>query len=247
MADEPSQSSPPTSHLDDDAPASTDDAQPPSDLEDFFRDVEPTIRDAEAHLGVPHGTLGDIRNDTDFLAIVKIHATIEPLLNEAIRENLTRALSHPKVSFPAGDAVAEFVLGGRLESKIRLALEAEIISDDNARFIRAVAKLRNHYAHNVGNFAQRIDEAAAIIDKQTEGFNIQRDLLSYSDDLKKGSVSKIAFILLRPFLFLRFANLLSTLMKGIRPPPPMSQALGDLFRGAGTVGRLKSSDDKGDV
>jgi len=186
MVDEPSQSSAPTSRLDDGAAASLDDAQPPQDWEDFFRDVEPTIRDAEGHLGVPHGTLGDIRNDTDFLAIVKIHATIEPLLNEAIRENLTRALSHPKVSFPGADAVAEFVLGGPLESKIRLALKAEIISDDNARFIRAVAKLRNHYAHNVSNFTQRIDEAAAIVDKQTEGFNIQRDLLSYSDDLKKG-------------------------------------------------------------
>jgi hypothetical protein len=198
-------------------------------LEDFFRNVEPTIKDAEQHLGVPRGTLGDIRNDTDFLAIVKIHATIGPLLNEAIRQNLTRALSHPKVAFPGGDAVADFVLGGRLDSKIRLALKAEIISEDNARFIRAVARLRNHYAHNVSNMTQYIHEAATAIDKQTEGFNIQRDLLSYTGDLKRGSVSKIVLVVLRPYLFIRFASLLSTLLLGIRPPPSLSQVMGDLL------------------
>ena len=73
--------------------------KPLSDLEEFFRAVEPTIRDAEIHLKVPHGTLGDIRHDSDYLAIVKIHATLEPLLNEAIRESVARALTHPKVSF----------------------------------------------------------------------------------------------------------------------------------------------------
>jgi hypothetical protein len=38
-----------------------------------FRNVGPTIRDAELHLGVPHGTLADIKRNT-------------PLLNEAIRK-----------------------------------------------------------------------------------------------------------------------------------------------------------------
>jgi hypothetical protein len=54
----------------------------PKTLEDFFRAVEATIGDAERHLGVLPGTLGDIRHDTDYLAIVKMHATIEPLLND---------------------------------------------------------------------------------------------------------------------------------------------------------------------
>jgi hypothetical protein len=42
----------------------------------------------------------------------------------------------------------------------------------------------------------------------------------------------------------RVADLLSTLMQGICPSPLSSQAMGDLFRGAGTVGHLKSSGDK---
>jgi hypothetical protein len=45
----------------------------------------------------------------------------------------------------------------------------------------------------------------------------------------------------------RVADLLSTLMQGIRPSPLTSQAMGDLFRGAGTVGHLKSSGDKADL
>jgi hypothetical protein len=45
----------------------------------------------------------------------------------------------------------------------------------------------------------------------------------------------------------RVADLLSILMQGIRPSPLTSQAMGDLFRGAGTVGHLKSSGDKADL
>ena len=45
----------------------------------------------------------------------------------------------------------------------------------------------------------------------------------------------------------RVADLLSTLMQRFRPSPLASQAMGDLFRGAGTDGHLKSSGDKADL
>jgi hypothetical protein len=191
-------------------------------LEEFFRAVEPTIKDAEVHLSVPAGTIGDIRHDTDFLAIVKMHATIEPLLNDALEESLTRALTHPKVAFPGGDALADFVLGANLESKIRLALKSEVISDGNAAFIRAEARLRNFYAHNVGNMSKSIYEAAEELDKQGDGIAILRDLMTSSSNTKKKITSRLVLVYLKPFMFLRFADLLANLMRGIRPPPALS-------------------------
>ncbi|MGY3621244.1 hypothetical protein [Bradyrhizobium sp. USDA 10063] len=199
-----------------------------TDLEELFRSIEPTIRDAEQHLGVAAGTLGDIRHDTDYLAIVKMHATIEPLLNEALEESVTRALKHPKVAFPGGEALADFVTGANFDAKVRLALESELISDQQARFIRAVAKLRNYYAHNVGRMSKSIFDATADLDKQGDGIYLQRDLfMGATNNQNKEAISRLALVYLSPFMFLRFAGLLAALMQGIRPPPVMS----DVIRG----------------
>jgi hypothetical protein len=198
-------------------------------LEDFFRAVETTIGDAERHLGVLPGTLGDIRHDTDYLAIVKMHATIEPLLNQALEQSVTRALKHPKVAFPGGDALADFVLGANFETKIRLALKSELISDPNAAFIRAIAKLRNFYAHNVSNMPKKIREAAEALDRQGDGLNLMRDLMASAPNTKKKLNSSLVYAFLQPFMFLRFANLLAVLMQGIRPPPLLSEIMKGLL------------------
>jgi hypothetical protein len=197
-------------------------------LEDLFRAVEAMIGDAERHLGVLSGTLGDIRHDTDYLAVVKMHATIEPLLNQALEQSVTRALKHPKVAFPGGDALADFVLGANFEAKIRLALKSELISDPNAAFIRAIARLRNFYAHDVSNMSKKILEAAEALDKQRGGLSLMRDLMASAPNLKK-KVNSDAVAYLRPFMFLRFASLLAVLMQGIRPPPSLSEVMRTFF------------------
>jgi hypothetical protein len=201
------------------------DASSSDGLEKFFRAVEPTISDAETHLSVAPGTIGNIRDDNDFLAIVKMHATIEPMLNDALEQSVTRALKHPKVAFPGGDALADFVLGANLEAKIRLALKSEIISESNAGFIRAVARVRNFYAHNVSNMPKTIYEAADELDKQGDGLAILRELMASTSATKKKLTSRLAFVYLKPFLFLRFADLLANLMRGIRPPPALSDVM----------------------
>lgn len=201
-------------------------------LEDFFRAIEPTIKDAEQHLGVALGTIGDIRHDNDFIAIVKMHATIEPLLNDALEHSLTRALKHPKVAFPGGEAVADFVLGANFEAKIRLALKSELISESNASFIRAVARLRHFYAHNVSNMPKTVYEAADELDKQGDGLALLRNLMA-SASLKKKLTSRLAFLYLKPFMFLHFSGLLANLMRGIRPPPTMSEVIKGILNQGG--------------
>jgi hypothetical protein len=197
-----------------------------NDIEELLRSVEATISDAEQHLGVPPGVLGDIRHDNDYLAIVKMHATIEPLLNEALEQSVTRALSHPKVSFPGGEALARFVTRANFDAKVNLVLESELITDRQAQFIRAVQKLRNYYAHDVSRMPKSIFDASVELDKQGDGAFLQRDLfVSSSKGESKETISRLALVYLRPLMFLHFATLLAALMRGIRPPPPLSDMM----------------------
>jgi hypothetical protein len=69
-------------------------------------------------MGLASGTLADVRHDSDYLKILKMHATIEPLLNQLIEKSITTAMAHPKVNFPAGHAVAELTVDSRLERKL---------------------------------------------------------------------------------------------------------------------------------
>jgi hypothetical protein len=111
------------------------------DLQDFQERVDEMIALAEKHLGVAHGTIADVATDNDYLAIIKIHATIEPLINELLRENVTRVLKHPKVNFPGADALAEFVLARNLDEKRTLAVKSELISPARSEFVRNVANV----------------------------------------------------------------------------------------------------------
>lgn len=196
-------------------------------FDEFIAELEPSLRDAEIHLKLPAGSIADIRNDSDYLAIVKMHAAIEPLLNSTIEKSITRAMRHPKVAFPGADAVAEFIVKGYFNDKVRLALAAELITDGQAKFIRAVQKLRNHYAHNLGHMSQTIWQAAEALNEKDGGFSLQRDLIAASDTIKNNATGRIVLALMRPMLFVRFASLLASLMTGIRPPPPFRNFLAE--------------------
>ena len=69
-------------------------------------------------MALPHGTLADIRHDTDYLKILKMHATVEPLLNELLEESVTRAMRHPKVHFQGVRLSGSLSLEGRFAAKL---------------------------------------------------------------------------------------------------------------------------------
>jgi hypothetical protein len=122
-------------------------------LNRYFLKLEGHIGSAEKHLGLSHGTLGDLLVDSDYITILKISSTIEPLLNELLEKNVTRALSHPKVSFPGrGD------------------------------FIKSVSAVRNHYAHNIKNLALSIAQIAAKAKTSDEGRSIINELCGFKLD-----------------------------------------------------------------
>jgi hypothetical protein len=51
---------------------------------DFLDEIEKSSVAAEQYLEVPAGTISSIPNDPDFIAIVKMYAVVEPILNDLI-------------------------------------------------------------------------------------------------------------------------------------------------------------------
>jgi hypothetical protein len=199
-------------------------SQPEFDAAEYEKQIETYILYVEDHLALPHGTLADIRHDNDYLKVLKMHATVEPLLNELLEKSITRAMNHPKVSFPGGEAVAELILEGRLERKIRLALDCELITSGHAAFIRTLANVRNYYAHSIKNMTLSISEVAARISPQDQGFSVERKLYGTS---KRHSPLVVVF--LRPVLFNNFAYLIRSVVDDINPPPLLPGALSGIL------------------
>jgi hypothetical protein len=181
---------------------------------EYEQQIEVHIRHVEDHLELPHGTLADIRHDNDYLKILKMHATVEPLLNQLLERSVTRVMKHPKVFFPGGEAVAELILEVRLERKIKLALDCELINQQQATFIRMLARVRNYYAHSVANMPLDISEVAGRISPQDNGFSVEKALYGISKRR-----SSLVMVLLRPFIFYNFAHLIRSVVEGINPPP----------------------------
>lgn len=199
-------------------------SQPEFDAAEYEKKIAAYIRYVEDHLTLPHGTLADIQHDNDYLKILKMHATIEPLLHELLEKSITRVMKHPKVSFPGGEAVAELILEARLERKIKLALDCELITSENAAFIRTLANVRNYYAHSIKNMTLSISEVAARISPQDQGFSVERKLYGIS---KKHS--PLVMVFLRPVLFSNFAYLVRSVVDDINPPPLLPGALSGIL------------------
>ncbi|MCK1552709.1 hypothetical protein IVB11_27620 [Bradyrhizobium sp. 177] len=180
----------------------------------YLEQLESKVTDAEAHLGVPHGTLAYLHSDNDYVAVLKVHATIEPLLNELLEKNVTRVLIHPKVNFPGGDALTDFILKRNLDEKRTLAVKFELIDEPNSRFVKGVSDIRNRYAHNIKNVSLSIAEIAENASPNDGGASIIKQICGFSTS-NTTDVRRI-----RALLYYRFARWLSVVLEGINPPPP---------------------------
>jgi hypothetical protein len=169
-----------------------------------------------------------MRHDSDYLKILKMHATVEPLLNQLLQSSVTRALQHPKVNFPGGDAVASLILDSRLEKKIKLAADAELITASDAQFIRTLAKLRNHYAHSIQNMSLSLSEVASRISPEDEGRSVERILYGISKEGQKSEHGAILTAVMKPFIFNRFAQIVGMVVIGMDPPPSLGMLLGEM-------------------
>lgn len=182
-----------------------------------------TFQDAEDHLKLKRGTLADTRQDTHFTAIMKMASTIEPLVNEVLREEIKGNFRKLKVEHEGATALAAFVTKTTdRERKQRLARELGIIDDGRSAFISAVYQVRDRYAHNVQNMHLSI---AAIAEKIQEsgGTSVEKILLELSG-LDKSKHSPLALVLgLKLGMYYQFARFLADVLNVLKPPSPFAQ------------------------
>jgi hypothetical protein len=189
------------------------------ELEIVLREIEErnarTFAEAETHLELKPGTLADNHTESDFVALVKISATIEPLLNEAI-ETECKQLRKFKIESDSVVALTAFVQRERnRQKKAQLAFEMGIISKERCDFIKAVFDIRDHYAHHVKNLHLSVSEVA----KKLQATNGQIFMHVAGLDMDHKGSKLFAALFIRAFIFHRFALFLSAALSVIKPPP----------------------------
>jgi hypothetical protein len=210
-------------------------AQPnsPEDAEAWWRDYQAAIHKsvvaAEEHLEVPPGTISSIPNDPDFIATVKMYAVIEPILNELIGSR--PPLVYPFLPLSSQQSESEnfrtFVAALNMEGragKLKLAEGMGLLTEYRIAFIRAVAQVRNRYAHNVKNMHRSLTDILA--EEQQNNGRIVEHLTGVK--LPLSSPSAVGNWLLKQFMYFRLADYLSEALNTLRPPPLPESRLGIL-------------------
>jgi hypothetical protein len=187
--------------------------------------VNESIVAAEQHLEVPAGTISSIPNDPDFIATVKMYAVIEPILNDLIASWQSQTPSFgalpslldfeqtARENFRA--FVAALNIGGPT-GKLELAKGLGLLAQDRIAFIRAVARVRNRYAHNVKNMHRSL--ADIVTEEQRTNGRIVEHLTGINLPLSPDPEDRNLFLKLS--MYLRLAFYLSDALQTLRPPPP---------------------------
>lgn len=201
-----------------------------------------TFAAAETMLELDSGTLADTNKDKDFIAIMKMSSTIEPLINQALEKEIQTLRKH-KIEHEGANALAAFVKKARdRKEKVRLANEMGILSDARLRFILSVYELRDHYAHNVKNFHLSIFDIIKKIETDNKKFIF--DLSGLDKKQKYGEI--VIAMLLRTFVYQRFAGFLSDALDVIQPPTLglgiLSRAISDLESASVKIGEAEPSE-----
>lgn len=197
----------------------------------YLAQVTKSILAAEEHLEVPPGTISSIPDDPDFIATVKMYAVIEPILNELIA-------SRPPRQRPAGLArltaswqsesenFRTFVTALNMEGragKLKLAEGMGLLTEERIAFVRAVAQVRNRYAHNVKNMHR------SLVDIVTEEQRTNGRIVEHLTGIKLPWSPAARNELLKEIMYYRLADYLSDALHTLRPPlPPEGGLLGML-------------------
>jgi hypothetical protein len=207
----------------------------------YLTQVNASVAAAEQHLEVRTGTISSIPNDVDFIAIVKMYAVIEPILNDLIASwqpqtpHVVGGLGGiPSPLSDLGQAAREnfraFVtalnIGGRT-GKLQLVEGLGLLAQHQIAFILAVVQIRNRYAHNVKNIHRSL--ADIVTEEQRNNGRIVEHLTGIN--LAGGPPSNA---LLKLLMYYRLADYLSDALHTLRPPP-LPQSMGGILAGLGQL------------
>jgi hypothetical protein len=179
----------------------------------YQAEVHKSVAAAEQHLEVPAGTISSIPDDADFIATVKMYAVVEPILNELI------ASCPPWLRLPQSDSeyFRTFVTALNMEGragKLTLAEGMGLLTEQRIAFIRAVARVRNRYAHNVKNMHRSLIDI--LSEEQRNSGKIVEDLTGQPFPV---SPSPLGNDLIKQLMYYRLADYLSEALQTLRPPP----------------------------
>ena len=199
---------------------------PSEEAEVWWRNYEAEIHKsvvaAEQHLEVPAGTISSIPYDPDFIATVKVYAVVEPILNDLITS------CPPWLRPPQSESeyFRTFVTALNMEGragKLKLAEGMVLLTESQIAFIRAVAQVRNRYAHNVKNMHRSLTDI--LTEEQRNSGRIVEHVTGIKLPL---SPSELRNDLLKRFMYYRLADYLSEALHTLRPPPPPESGIGIL-------------------
>jgi len=182
----------------------------------YEAEVDKSIVAAEQHLEVPAGTISSIPYDPDFIATVKVYAVVEPILNDLITS------CPPWLRPPQSESeyFRTFVTALNMEGragKLKLAEGMVLLTESQIAFIRAVAQVRNRYAHNVKNMHRSLTDI--LTEEQRNSGRIVEHLTGIKFPLSPSLDPKLRNDLLKRFMYYRLADYLSNALHTLRPPP----------------------------
>jgi hypothetical protein len=186
----------------------------------YVAQVDASVSAAEQHLEVPAGSISSISTEADFIATVKTCAVIEPILNDLIAARPPQAhhfgaLSLPEQNENFRNFVTALPFSGNT-GKLRLAKGMGLLTEWQTQFIRAVALVRNRYAHNVKNMHRSLTEI--LTDEQQSNRRIVAHLTGME------AMLPLAFsdsnLILKIFMYHRLADYLADALHTLRPATP---------------------------
>jgi|SRR5689334_8043628 len=184
--------------------------------EEIREQIAQYVRDAEKHLGLPENAIANSERDSDFVFVLKMCGVIEPLMKQAVTENVRRAIEHPKVATSGSEALLTAIrdLG---PDRLRIILrEFGAITEATSDFIQALFQIRNRYAHNIINAHLRVPELCTKI--ADEGGDPR--LLNKLAGTENPSANALVRIFLKPLMYWNFGWFLRDALHLAKPPEP---------------------------
>jgi hypothetical protein len=195
------------------------DANTEEDYSQFHQRIESYVGDVEAHLRLPAGTVGFLgtSRDSDFVFVLKTCGVIEPLVREAVRESIRRAIEHPKTAISGSEALMKAINDLGIDRLRTILFEFGAIDRKDSSFIQAVFSIRNRYAHHIANAVLSVREVCEKIAAEPGGDSqLMRKLLCWTseNDPPADFVDHV-----RAFMFYNALFLLRSALHIVKPPP----------------------------
>jgi hypothetical protein len=193
------------------------------DYSEFHSRIEAYVAEIEKHLNVPAGTVGGTYNDTDFVFVLKMCGIIEPLVKEAIRENIRGAIEHPKTATSGSDALMKAINDLGIDRLRIILYEFGAINERDRSFIQALFDIRNRYAHHIRNAALSIREVCEKIAAEPSGDSrLMTKLLGWQEN-REPPTEFVDHI--RVLMFYNAILMVRDVLKFAKPPPTLGEFL----------------------